>query len=111
LKSPPEGDRRGRVPAQVSIGATFVGMAEQVAIADVMQAGYFRAFLGDERAELRSYLAVQVKALTARAATGDVRGVSQVRRSVRAAENELKAIDRMVAALDWRFPDEHVVRR
>jgi hypothetical protein len=97
--------------SSLRIGATFVGMSEQAAIADVMQAGYFRAFLGDERAELRSYLAEQVKALTARAATGDVRGVSHVRRSIRAAENELRAIDRMVEALDWRFPDEGVVRR
>jgi hypothetical protein len=86
-------------------------MPEQAAIADVMQAGYFRAFLGDERAALRSYLAEQVKALNARAATGDVRGVSDVRRSIRAAENEIRAIDQMVAALDWRFPDEGVVTR
>ena len=82
-------------------------MSEQVqALADAAQADYFRVQLHHERSELASILAKHTKSLTRCMTEGDMRLVSDIRRHIRTVEWELQLIDRMVEALDDRFPNE-----
>jgi hypothetical protein len=55
--------------------------------------------------------AKQVKQLTECMTTGGMHYVSVARRRVRVTEDALRRIERMVAALDRRFPDEVVRHR
>jgi hypothetical protein len=73
-------------------------------VADAEQADYFRGFFEGERAELARELAKHVKNLTGCMTTSDMREASAIRRAIRNAEWEMRAIDRMIEALDHRFP-------
>ena len=87
-------------------------MPEQLqAWADAAQADYSRSHLHKQRAELSAELAKQAKRMTHFMATGDMRPVSDIWRYICNVESELHTIDRLVAALDHRFPDETVRRR
>jgi hypothetical protein len=82
-------------------------MSEGVrAVADAAQAAYFRLHLLQERRDLAAMLARHTKSLTRCTTEGDMRPMSDIRRHIRTIERELQSIDRMVEALDDRFPDE-----
>lgn len=75
------------------------------AIADALQAKHFRGYFESQRDAVRAHLAGLVKRLTRRmTSNGDAEDASATRRAIRAAENELRFIDRMLEALDERFP-------
>lgn len=75
------------------------------AIADALQAKYFRGYFESQRNAVRAELAGLVKRLTrGMTSNGDAGEASVIRRAIRAAENELRIIDRMLEALDERFP-------
>lgn len=76
------------------------------ALADAAQAVYFRGYLQQERADLAIELAHYTNTLTAYTVAGEMRRVSDLRQHIRTIERALHKIDRMVAALDHRFPDE-----
>jgi gamma-glutamyltranspeptidase len=78
--------------------------SQAAAVADVEQADYYRGFFEGERAELARELAKHVKNLTGCMTRSDMREVSVIRRAIRNAEWEMRAIDRMIEALDQRFP-------
>ncbi len=82
----------------------MVGTQQAAALADAMQADYFRAFLCELRADLESDHAKLVRRLTSAQVSGDLRAVSGVRRSIRTAEGDLRAVVRMIDALNMRFP-------
>jgi hypothetical protein len=86
-------------------------LVRSAADADARQAEYFRDFFARERRELVSDLSAYVTRLTVSMTTGSAGDVRQIRRCIRVTETEIRAIDRMVAALDYRFPDEPVRRR
>jgi hypothetical protein len=69
--------------------------------ANQMQARYFREYLEVQRAELAGELAVYVRNLT-RSIT--MRHARHLRGRIRHTENEIRSIERMVAALDECFP-------
>ena len=82
-------------------------MSEQVrALADTAQAAYFRLQLLQERSDLAAMLATHTKSLTRCMTVGNMRPMSEIRRHIRAIDRELQLIDRMVEALDDRFPGE-----
>ncbi|MBX7432828.1 hypothetical protein JDV09_12025 [Mycobacterium sp. Y57] len=81
------------------------------AAADAMQADYFRGLLATLRSELEADLAKQVKRLTVSMTAGDMSAVSVLRRSIRSGEGDLRAIGRMVEALNGRFPGDHADRK
>lgn len=74
-------------------------------VADSLQADYFRTFLRGLRSELESDLAKQVRRLTVTQNRGDLGTASGLRRTIRRAEGDLRAVIRMVDALDGRFPE------
>jgi hypothetical protein len=76
------------------------------ALADAAQAVYFRGHLQQERADLTVELVHYTKTLTACMDAGDMRRVGDLRWRIRTIEGTLRNIDRMVAALDDRFPDQ-----
>jgi hypothetical protein len=78
------------------------------AAADATRADYFRAVLEQERSELQVTLSGQVKALTACMTTDKMRALRYFRQCIRVTEpeREIRLIDRMVATLDKRFPDQ-----
>jgi hypothetical protein len=80
-------------------------------MADAAQADYFRTFLEHERSELDTLRAKDVKQLTECMTNGATRYVGAVRPQIRTTEDVIRAIDRMMAALDERFPDEEVRQR
>lgn len=67
--------------------------------ADIQQAEYFLALLGQERAEVAERVAHHRNELLLYEHAGDFAGVRRKRRVMRAMERELIEIDRMVAAL------------
>ncbi len=71
-----------------------------------MQAEAFREFFDSERSELAVQLARLVKQLTASMTTESHQRVSELRRAIRLAEADIRQIDRMVDALEQRFPGE-----
>jgi hypothetical protein len=75
-------------------------------VADAAQAAYFRLRLLHERCDLAAMLAKHTKSLTRCMTERDMRPMSDIRRHIRTIERELQSIDRMVEALDDRFPDE-----
>jgi hypothetical protein len=78
---------------------------EASAIADALQADYFHGYFESQRDALRTELAARVKRLTrCMTLNGDAGKASTIRRSIRAAESELRTIDRILEALDGRFP-------
>ena len=81
-----------------------MGNGQAAAVADSQQADYFRSFLAGLRAELESDLATYVRRLTSSQHSGDVGAVSVLHRAIRKAEGDLRAVVRMVDALDGRFP-------
>ncbi|HYR13124.1 MAG TPA: hypothetical protein VEQ67_02755 [Mycobacterium sp.] len=81
-------------------------MSEQVqAAADAAQADYFRFQLQQERSEVAAILANDAKSLRRCMTEGDMGPVGDIRRHIRTVERQLQLIDRMVDALDDRFPD------
>lgn len=75
------------------------------AIADALQAKYFRGYFEGERSALRAELSSCVKRLTRCMTTdSDAGEAGMIRRAIRVTENELRTIDRMLDALDGRFP-------
>lgn len=79
--------------------------------ADALQADYFVEFFAREREDLLSALAAHVKRLTASMTMGSPAEVGHYRRCVRMVEREIRAIDRMVAALRFRFSEDTLTRR
>ena len=81
-------------------------MSERVqAVADGAQAAYFRLHLQQYRSDLSVMLAKHTNSLTRCMAVGNMRPMSDLRRHIRTIERELHSIDRMLEALDDRFPD------
>jgi hypothetical protein len=56
-----------------------------------------------ERSESSVRLATLTRRLTQSVTTGDMTHVGYLRRVIRSAEEELRAIDRMIGALNGRF--------
>jgi hypothetical protein len=73
-----------------------------------MQADYYRGFLMQMRSDLAAHHGKHTKRLTECMTTGDMGEVNAVRRAIRTIEQELPMIDRMLEALDGRFPDHEV---
>jgi hypothetical protein len=78
---------------------------------NAMQADYFRGYLRGERCELASELANHVKRLTRCMTAAESGNISDIRRWIRSNESKMRAIDRMITALDWRFPEAADHRR
>ncbi len=72
-------------------------------VADGMQADYYRELLAAQRSDLAAELSALVRRLT-HAMTAGAGDVGRLRRSIRNAEREMRAIDRMTSALEQRFP-------
>jgi hypothetical protein len=89
----------------------MLGKGQGAGTADVLQADYFRRVLGEERAELASHLAGLTRRLTAHSARNEPTDLSNLRRSIRQSENDLRVLDRMIDALDGRFPIGADLRR
>jgi hypothetical protein len=87
------------------------GDKQAAAVADAMQAEYFKGFLEQERLESAARLAALMGHLTECLAAGDTTHISHLRRVIRKADNELRGIDRMADALKQRFPREDELRR
>jgi hypothetical protein len=82
-------------------------MSEHVhTVADAAQAAYFRLRLVQERSDFAAMLGKHTKSLTRCMTERDIRPMSDIRRHIRTIERELQSIDRMVEALDDRFPGE-----
>ncbi|HEX3546359.1 MAG TPA: hypothetical protein VHU62_07275 [Mycobacterium sp.] len=79
--------------------------------ADAMQAGYFRGRFEEERSGVAAQLASLTRRLTECMTTDEMTTISHVRRAIRVAEGELRVIDRMLDAIEARFPEEGVIRR
>jgi hypothetical protein len=77
---------------------------EAAAIADFMQATYYRGFFESERQALAKDLAKFVKALTECTNAGNMGEATRLRRTIRGADSEIRAIDRLIEGLDRRFP-------
>jgi hypothetical protein len=88
----------------------MLGDEPAAARADVMQAEYFRDFLDQERSELAVRLASHTRGLTECMTGGDMSLISHVRHAIRRTQRELHAIDRMLYALNGRFPEESDLR-
>jgi hypothetical protein len=84
----------------------MLGDRQAAAAADAMQAEYFKRFLEQERSELAARLSALNRRLTECLITGQTTRISHLRSVIRAAEGELRGIDRMVHALRRRFPEE-----
>lgn len=78
-------------------------------LADAMQAEVFRLMFDRERSDLAAQLSKLVKQSTVSMAAGNHQQVTELRRAIRHTENGIRKIDRMVDALEQRFPAE--VRR
>jgi hypothetical protein len=74
------------------------------AAADALQAEFWRDWLIQERAELARELSVRRSHLEHLDAV-EIHALSHVRSALRALENDIKAIDRMIDSLARRFPD------
>lgn len=79
--------------------------------ADAMQAEYFRGLFEGERSRVAAQLASLTRRLTECMTTDGMTPISHVRRAIRVAQGELRAIDRMLDAIEERFPEEGVIRR
>lgn len=79
---------------------------EAADLADTMQADAFREYFDRERSDLAVQLARLVKQLTASMTTESHQRISELRRAIRIAEADIRQIDRMVEALEQRFPAE-----
>ena len=72
----------------------------------MMQADAFREYFDRERGDLVVQLARLVKQLTVSMTSDSHQRVSELRRAIRLAEADVRQIDRMVVALEQRFPTE-----
>jgi hypothetical protein len=77
---------------------------QAAASADAMQAEYFRGFFAERRMDLAAQLASLTRRLTECMTNRETTPIGDLRRAIRVAEGELRAIDRMVDAIDARFP-------
>ena len=78
---------------------------------DSLQAAYFRGALTDHRASLAAHVVRQNKKLLSMTASGaNALAITRLRRQVRQTEAEIRQLDRMVEAIDDRFPATRVNR-
>lgn len=78
--------------------------------ADARQAEYFRGYFAEERSEVAAQLASLTRRLTECMTAGETTPISHVRRAIRVTQSQLRAIDRMLEAIDVRFPGEREIR-
>ena len=71
---------------------------------DSLQAAYFRGALADHRALIAAEIGRQSRKLGALSIRSDALEISRLRSDIRVNENECRALDRMIAAIDRRFP-------
>ena len=88
-------------PSRSSVSFGLMGDFAVAAAADKLQAQLLRRHLSNERA------AAMNEAVTSR----HLQEVSYLRRRVLRLENGVREINRLIAALDKRFPDEEARRR
>jgi hypothetical protein len=81
---------------------------ESLIRADAMQASYFRAFLEQERTDLDQFRGEHIKRLHMCMSSGATRLAGHHRRSIRETEIEIHNVERMLRALDFRFPHQAV---
>jgi hypothetical protein len=81
------------------------GDMRAAAAADAMQAEYFKSFLEQELSESAARLAALNRRLTQYMTSGQTTHISHLLAVIRAAEDELHGIERMVHALRRRFPE------
>jgi hypothetical protein len=79
---------------------------EAAAIADAMQASYYRGFFESQRDARARDLAGYVRTLTQCTTTGDMRAASRVRRTIRHTQRNIHAIERMLQALKRKIPGD-----
>jgi hypothetical protein len=82
-----------------------------VAAADGLQARRLRQCLDEERAKVAAQLGKHAKILNECATSGEVVAISHHRGRIRQLENEIRTINRMLDALDSRFPEFDEERR
>ena len=70
-----------------------------------MQAKAFSAHFRADRAELERQLLRHTQALDTARMTCDSREAATARKFIRAVEDDLRRIDRMLEAMEQRFPD------
>ena len=80
-----------------------VGLDSYRRTADLRQAEYYRQLLEDQRAQIAHELAGHTATLAGYRHDGDLLGVRQMRRLVRAKETELKTIAHLLQGLALRF--------
>jgi hypothetical protein len=73
------------------------------AVADSMQAAYFRGVLADERAVVAEHLAEARRRLATRLTAEHLHGIARLRQEVRSKEAEQRNLDFLIGALDRRF--------
>jgi hypothetical protein len=78
------------------------GDEKTAAVADAQQAAYFRRYLHDQRSALAEELAKHIR--DRYVTMGSSPNVSHVQKAIRRLEAQIRSIDRMVQALDRRFP-------
>ncbi len=71
---------------------------------DALQAAYFRSALVEQHAAITAELARQTRSLNAMSTKSDAAAIGRLRREIRTNEAERDDVDRMIAALDRRFP-------
>lgn len=78
---------------------------------DSLQAAYFRAALADQRALIAAEIAKKTRKLACLSTTNDSLAISRLRRQIRVDVTEQRELDRMIAAIDRRFPAHWVNQR
>jgi ubiquinone biosynthesis protein UbiJ len=82
----------------------LTGDEAKAAEADNLQAQLLRQCLGDERRKLAAKLAKHARMLNETVTSQESRTISHHRGSIRQLEREIWSINRMVDALNTRFP-------
>jgi hypothetical protein len=83
-----------------------VRWAETTRAADASQAAYFRGVLADDREDTSGDLTAarqRLRELTDGQQVLGLRGMARARLKVRELENQVRELDRLIAALDRRF--------
>jgi hypothetical protein len=71
---------------------------------DSLQAAYFRGALADRRVLVAAEIVRQTRTMNGLSTKTDALAISRLRRDIRANDAECRDLDRMIAALDRRFP-------
>lgn len=72
--------------------------------ADRSQAEYYRCLLAEHRTEIDRAIVKYQSAIAEQKSRGSTNGARELGRALRQAERERQAVDRMIDALDRRFP-------